>query len=201
MALTREYKKTVVARIQRDEKFARALYAEALNARLEGETAEGLSMLRDLVHAQISFKELARQTGLGEKTLHRMLSRRGNPTTRNLVAIESYGTRHRSAFEFCFRNQPSVAIVVSQDGGIKTVTRVGKHIYFWENIFFDASTEICLFVSRQLFAQIQRHRGLRARGTFLSRVSNPPVLATGKPALPLRLWASALSVKIFAHVR
>jgi DNA-binding phage protein len=142
MALTREYKKTVVARIQRDEKFARALYAEALNARLEGETAEGLSMLRDLVHAQISFKELARQTGLGEKTLHRMLSRRGNPTTRNLVAIESYGTRHRSAFEFCFRNQPSVAIVVSQDGGIKTVTRVGKHIYFWENIFFDASTEI-----------------------------------------------------------
>jgi hypothetical protein len=47
-----------------------------------------------------------------------------------------------SAFEFCFRNQPSVAIVVSQDGGIKTVTRVGKHVYFWENVFFDASTEI-----------------------------------------------------------
>ena len=87
MALTREYKQTVVARIQRDEKFARALYAEALNALLEGEPAEGLSMLRDLVHAQISFKELARQTGLGEKTLHRMLSRRGNPTTRNLVAV------------------------------------------------------------------------------------------------------------------
>jgi len=39
MTLTREYKKTVVARIQRDEKFARALYAEALNALLEGETA------------------------------------------------------------------------------------------------------------------------------------------------------------------
>ena len=87
MALTREYKKTVVARIQRDEKFARALYAEALNALLEGETAEGLSMLRDLVHAQISFKELARQTGLGEKTLHRMLNRGGNPTARNLGVI------------------------------------------------------------------------------------------------------------------
>jgi hypothetical protein len=63
-------------------------------------------------------------------------------TQRKQIAIESNGTRHRSAFEFCFRNQPSVAIVVSQDGGIKTVTRVGKHIYFWENIFFDASTEI-----------------------------------------------------------
>ena len=87
MALTREYKKTVVARIQRDKKFARALCTEALNALLEGETEEGLSMLRDLVHAGISFKELARQTGLGEKALHRMLSRRGNPTTRNLIAI------------------------------------------------------------------------------------------------------------------
>ena len=40
-----------------------------LSALLEGETAEGLSMLRDLVHAEITFKELARQTGLGEKTL------------------------------------------------------------------------------------------------------------------------------------
>src|SRR5690348_5606704 len=47
MALTRDYKETVVARIKRDRKFARALYAEAANALLEGETAEGLSILRD----------------------------------------------------------------------------------------------------------------------------------------------------------
>ena len=87
MALTREYKQTVMSRIKRDPKFARALYVEALNALLEGETDEGLSMLRDLVHAEITFKELARQTGFGEKALHRMLSRRGNPTSRNLFAI------------------------------------------------------------------------------------------------------------------
>ena len=87
MALTRDYKETVVARIKRDRKFARALYAEALGALLEGETAEGLSTLRDLVHAEITFKELARQTGLGEKTLHRMLNRNGNPTARNLGMI------------------------------------------------------------------------------------------------------------------
>src|SRR2546426_3153415 len=87
MALTREYKETVVARIKRDRRFARALYAEAITALLQGETAEGLSMLRDLVHAEITFKELARQTGLGEKTLHRMLDRGGNPTARNLGLI------------------------------------------------------------------------------------------------------------------
>jgi DNA-binding phage protein len=87
MALTRDYRETVVARIQRDRKFARALYAEALSALLDGETTEGLSMLRDLVHAQITFKELARQTGLGEKSLHRMLNHNGNPTARNLGLI------------------------------------------------------------------------------------------------------------------
>jgi DNA-binding phage protein len=87
MPLTREYRETVVARIQRDRRFARSLLAEALSALLEGETAEGLSMLRDLVHAEITFKELARQTGLGEKTLHRMLNRDGNPTARNLGLI------------------------------------------------------------------------------------------------------------------
>ena len=66
MTPAREHNITVAARIQRDKKFARALYAEALNALLEGETEAGLSMLRDLVHAGLSFKELAEQTGLGE---------------------------------------------------------------------------------------------------------------------------------------
>jgi DNA-binding phage protein len=87
MITTRDYRETIIARIKREPKFARGLYAEAINAILEGETAEGLSMLRDLVHAEISFKELARQTGLGEKSLHRMLNRNGNPTARNLGVI------------------------------------------------------------------------------------------------------------------
>ncbi|HTB85836.1 MAG TPA: hypothetical protein VK742_19485 [Candidatus Sulfotelmatobacter sp.] len=87
MALTREYKETVLARIKRDPKFARALYAEAINSLLDGETEEGLSTLRDLVHAGITFKALSEQTGFGEKTLHRMLSNRGNPTTRSLFTV------------------------------------------------------------------------------------------------------------------
>ena len=87
MALTRLYKETVLARIKRDRKFARVFFAGAIEMLLEGETAEALSRLRDLVHAEITFKELARQTGLGEKTLHRMLNRNGNPTARNLSVI------------------------------------------------------------------------------------------------------------------
>ena len=87
MITTRPHSETVIARIKREPKFARALYAEAINCLLEGETAVGLSMLSDLVNAEISFKELARQTGVGEKSLHRMLNSRGNPTARNLGVI------------------------------------------------------------------------------------------------------------------
>jgi DNA-binding phage protein len=106
MALTREYRETVLGRIKRDRRFAEALYAEAMSALLEGETAEALSMLRDLVHAEITFKELARQTGLGEKTLHRMLSHRGNPTARHLGLImksiaDDLGIKPRVAATLC----------------------------------------------------------------------------------------------------
>src|SRR2546427_9325883 len=87
MITTRPHSETITARIKREPKLARLLYADAINAILEGETAVGLSILRDLVNAQISFKELARQTGLGEKSLHRMLNRNGNPTARNLSVI------------------------------------------------------------------------------------------------------------------
>src|SRR5882762_7887373 len=87
MELTREYKETVMARIKRDREFARLFYAGAVEMLLEGDTAGALSRLRDLVNAEISFKELARQTGLGEKSLHRMLNRNGNPTAHNLSAI------------------------------------------------------------------------------------------------------------------
>jgi DNA-binding phage protein len=106
MITTRDHTGTIVARIKREPKFARALYAEAINSFLEGETAVGLSILRDLVNADISFKELARQTGLGEKSLHRMLNRNGNPTARNLGLIvksiaEDLGIKPRVEFAAC----------------------------------------------------------------------------------------------------
>jgi len=87
MALTREYRKTVVERIQSDPEFTAALYAEAIAALVEGDKATTLSILRDLVHAHISFKTLAEETGFAEKALHRMLGSNGNPTAENLARI------------------------------------------------------------------------------------------------------------------
>jgi DNA-binding phage protein len=88
MALTKDYKEMVLARIQNDDSFARAMFAEAIRLIVcEGDPHTGLSMLRDLIHAKITFKRLSEETGIGEKSLHRMLSARGNPTTSRLSGI------------------------------------------------------------------------------------------------------------------
>jgi DNA-binding phage protein len=87
MALTRSYKETILAELQSDPKFRKAAFEEAVSALLEGEQVEALSMLRDLVHATITFKRLAKETGVPEKSLHRMLGPRGNPTMRNIGLI------------------------------------------------------------------------------------------------------------------
>ena len=87
MALTREYRETVIERLKADREFTAAVFSEAISAFVEGDKATTLSILRDLVHAHISFKVLSEQTGFDEKGLHRMLSSRGNPTTENLSTL------------------------------------------------------------------------------------------------------------------
>jgi DNA-binding phage protein len=53
---------------------------------LENDMAQ-LIMLRELVGATIGFERLAELTGINSKSLHRMLSKTGNPTTKNLATI------------------------------------------------------------------------------------------------------------------
>jgi hypothetical protein len=45
-----------------------------------------------------------------------------------------YGTRHRSMFAYCWNNAGSLGFVVSQDGDIRAITRVGDKLIMWENI-------------------------------------------------------------------
>ena len=87
MALTRSYKETIQAELKKDPVFRNALCAEAIDALAENEIPEALSMLRDIVHATITFKGLAEKTGISEKSLHRMLGQRGNPTAQNIGKI------------------------------------------------------------------------------------------------------------------
>lgn len=87
MALTREFKETVQARAQKDPRFREALFTEALNAYLAGDTATGKAILRDLVNATIGFEGLAEEVKKPSKSLHRMLAPAGNPSTENFFGI------------------------------------------------------------------------------------------------------------------
>jgi DNA-binding phage protein len=87
MALTRDFKKTVAARIERDPEFAKALLDEAATLFLGDEPETARLMLRELVNATLGFEQLAKQTDLPSKSLHRMLSPKGNPSMDNLAAI------------------------------------------------------------------------------------------------------------------
>jgi len=89
MALTRDFKKTVVARVERDPAFAKELLDEATTLLMSGEAETARVILRDLVNATLGFEQLAKLTDVPSKSLHRMLSPKGNPSMDNLAAILS----------------------------------------------------------------------------------------------------------------
>jgi DNA-binding phage protein len=87
MALTREFKTTIVERVKRDPAFANALLDEAASLFLNGDPEAARLILRDLVNATIGFAALSRVTHKPNKSLLRMLSVDGNPSMDNLAAI------------------------------------------------------------------------------------------------------------------
>lgn len=56
MALTRNFKKTVVARVERESAFAEALLDEAANLFLSDEPETARIILRDLVNTTLGFE-------------------------------------------------------------------------------------------------------------------------------------------------
>jgi len=45
-----------------------------------------------------------------------------------------FGTRHRAMLSYCWKHEGSLGFVVSQDGDIRTITKVGNKLIMWENI-------------------------------------------------------------------
>ena len=87
LVLTRDSKQSIVERVQRDPAFAKALLHEAATLFLNGEPDTARLILRDLVNATVGFEGLAAETAKPSKSLHRMLSKKGNPSMDNLAAI------------------------------------------------------------------------------------------------------------------
>ena len=87
MALTRDFRETVQARVRNDREFRRSLLSDAIEALLAGEATLGREILRDFINATVGFPTLAEQTGIHAKTLHQMFGPKGNPTASNLFKI------------------------------------------------------------------------------------------------------------------
>jgi DNA-binding phage protein len=87
MALTKQFKETVAARLATDPAFAHALLDEAITLFINGEYDTAKLVLRDLINATIGFEFLAEQIQKPSKSLHRMLSASGNPTMANISSI------------------------------------------------------------------------------------------------------------------
>jgi DNA-binding phage protein len=83
----RDFSEIVESRVQRDPEFAVALLDEAIALFLNGEPDVARLVLRDLVNGTIGFEGLAVVTGKPSKSLHRMLSAKGNPTMDSLTMI------------------------------------------------------------------------------------------------------------------
>ena len=90
MALTRDFRQTVQARVKQDPAFRHGLLGEAIENLLSGEVALGKELLRDYINATVGFPKLATQTKIHVKTLHQMFGPRGNPTASNLFGIVAY---------------------------------------------------------------------------------------------------------------
>lgn len=87
MGLTRDFRQTIGERVHRDKRFARALLDEAATLFLNGEPEAARLLLRDLVNATVGFETLSELTNRPAKSLHRMLSKHGNPSMDNLAVI------------------------------------------------------------------------------------------------------------------
>lgn len=55
-------------------------------------------------------------------------------TSTRPLSIESYGTRHRSAFRFCSSYEDAIAFIVSSDGGVKATKRIGSQVLLWPEV-------------------------------------------------------------------
>lgn len=64
----------------------------------------------------------------------------GDPARSRPAELEQFGTRHRAMMRYCYENAGAIGFVVSQDGEIRVLTRLGDRLVIWENL----DLELCL---------------------------------------------------------
>jgi DNA-binding phage protein len=87
MAITREFRATLLERAQKDAEFRQAMLKEGIDALLAGDLETGKAILRDYINMAVGFGPLAEATHIPAKSLMRMFGPKGNPRADNLFQI------------------------------------------------------------------------------------------------------------------
>jgi DNA-binding phage protein len=87
VAITREFRATLLERAQKDAEFRKAMLKEGIDALLAGDLETGKAILRDYINTTVGFGPLAEATHIPAKSLMRMLGPKGNPRADNLFQI------------------------------------------------------------------------------------------------------------------
>jgi DNA-binding phage protein len=87
MAITREFRATLLERAQKDAEFRQAMLKEGIDALLAGDLETGKAILRDYINSAVGFGPLAEATHIPAKSLMRMFGPKGNPRADNLFQI------------------------------------------------------------------------------------------------------------------
>ena len=90
MPLTKSFNETVKAKLQKSERFRRALLREAVGAMVAGDLDTGKSILRKYINGTVGFVQLGADLDRSPKVLMRMFSPTGNPQARSLFEIVAY---------------------------------------------------------------------------------------------------------------
>jgi hypothetical protein len=90
MTLTRDCKKTIQARIQREAGFREALLREGIENFLSGDIETGKIILCDFINATVGFPKLSEITHCSVKSLMRIVGPHGNLQAKNLFEIVKY---------------------------------------------------------------------------------------------------------------
>lgn len=86
-ALTDGYQTAVTALVYKDAVLAQGLLDEAFTLFINDEPEAAKQVLRDLVSATVGFDVLGMEIGKSGKSIHRMLSPAGNPSTSTISEI------------------------------------------------------------------------------------------------------------------
>ncbi|MGA7416110.1 MAG: transcriptional regulator [Bryobacteraceae bacterium] len=97
MALTKDFRKTIRERAQREPKFRKTLLREAIELMLSGDGKIGRSILRNYINATVGFRQLQEATSIPANSLMRMFGPKGNPSAKTcLESSPTFSSRKES---------------------------------------------------------------------------------------------------------